>query len=56
MADYCAHCGDPLPIERREPKRYRHRSDFNRRTINAALCVTCKAKVENEGYEETNKQ
>jgi len=56
MADYCAHCGKELPLTMREPKKYRHRNDFQRRQINAALCEVCKEKVKNEGYEVDNKE
>jgi hypothetical protein len=40
----------------REPKKYRHRTVFQRREIHAALCEVCKEKVKHEGYEVDNKE
>jgi phage terminase large subunit GpA-like protein len=55
MSDFCAHCGAAISPDRREQKKYRHKTNKLRKEINAALCNTCEELVMQEGYEVENK-
>jgi phage terminase large subunit GpA-like protein len=55
MSDFCAHCGEKIPPDRREQKKYRHKTNELRGEINAALCSACEERVIQEGYEQQNK-